>query len=97
MRVHFREFLQSLDDREAYEIVDGDVRIYLAICIEFLGLLAELLNLTCVSSQHMRELSGILQGIVHGLGDELAHVGHFLDRELFSFARNIGVRRLPNF
>ena len=43
----------------------------------------------------MGELGGVLQGVVHRLGDDLADVGHLLDSELLSFACDVAVHGLP--
>ena len=82
VRVHFRELLQGLDDSIAHKIVYSDVGIDLTFLVGFLGFLAESLDLAGVSSEHVCELCGVLERVVHALGDKLAHVGHLLDLEL---------------
>ena len=61
-----------------------------------LGLLAQGLDLAGVGAEHMGELGAVLQRIVHRLGDELPHVGHLFDGEVFAFAGDVGVVGLPS-
>ena len=97
VRVDLREFLQSLDHSVADEVVDRDVRVDPSFLEGFLRLLAQNLDAARVSSEHVRELGCVLEGVVHRLGDELAHVGHLLDLELLAFSGKIpGVGRLPD-
>ena len=97
VRVDLREFLQSLDDGVADEIIDRDVHVDLSFLKGLLRLLAESLDTACVSTEHMGELGRVLEGVVHRLGDELAHVGHLLDLELLAFSGKVlGVGRFPD-
>ena len=95
VRIDFRELLKSLDDSVADEVVDSDIGVDLPFLVSFLGLFAKGLDLPGVSAEHVGKLGRVLQGIVHALSDELAHVGHLLDCELGAFSGDIRMRRLP--
>ncbi len=96
VRVDFRELLERFDDSVADEVVDSDIGVDLPFLEGLLGLFAKGLDLPGVSAEHVGELGGVLQGIVHALRDELAHVGHLLDSELGAFSGDIRMRRLPS-
>ena len=93
--IQVRELLQGLDDGVADEVVDGDVGIDLPLFQRLLGLLPEGLDPARVGTQHVGELGGVLEGIVHALGDELPHVGHLHHLELGAFAGDVGMAGLP--
>ena len=96
MGVDLREFLEGLDHSVADEVVDRDVGIDPSFLQRLLGLLAESLDAAGVSAEHVCELGGVLERVVHRLSDKLAHVGHLLYSELLTFSGKIlRVARLP--
>ena len=95
MGLEIGEFLKRFDDRKAHKIVEGDIGIDLPFFEGFFRFLAKGLDLACVGAEHVGELCGILQGIVHALRDQLAHVAHLHDFEFLAFAGNVGMVGFP--
>jgi len=78
MTVDVGVLLKGFDHGIADEIVDRDVGVDTTVLEGLFSPFAERHQVAGIGSQVVGKLSGVLQRLMHGLGNELAHVGQLL-------------------